>query len=231
MSWVISVGGQKGGTGKSTIARGLAVEAVRHGSLVILADMDLAQQSSLRWAARRKIAGVLPRIDVRVLGTVGGIEQLKRLCNLLVIDTPGRIDKDTVRLAGTSDLLVICTGTNADELEPAVLLARELKAAGIEASHLAIALNKVVDERHEREARAYLSKAGLEALPVALRFHPMTQDIGNDGRAVTETRFKAVAEPAKNFFECIVTALGKAHQQEVAQEGDHVAAKDQGRDR
>ena len=41
MSWVIAIGGQKGGTGKSTVAQGLAVEAVRHGTLAILADMDI----------------------------------------------------------------------------------------------------------------------------------------------------------------------------------------------
>jgi chromosome partitioning protein len=207
MSWVISVGGQKGGTGKSTIAQGLAVEAVRHGSLVILADMDLAQQTSLRWAERRKAAGIVPLIDVRPVGKIGGIPPLKSLCHLLVIDTPGRIDQNTLRVAEASDLLVICTGTNAIELEPAVLLVRELKAGGIEDDRLAIALNKVLDERREREAREYLAKAGLQALPLALRFHAQTQDIGNEGRAVTETRLKAVSEPAQRFFESIVMAL------------------------
>lgn len=225
MSWVISVGGQKGGTGKSTIAQGLAVEAVRHGSFVILADMDLAQQSSLRWAERRKAAGISPLVDVRPVGKIGGIPPLKNLCQLLVIDTPGRIDQNTLKVAEASDLLVICTGTNAVELELAVLLARELKEAGIEDSRIVIALNKVVDERREREAREYLAKAGLRALPVVLRFHPMTQDIGNEGRAVTETRLKAVAEPAQRFFESIVMALAQAREQEAGREREE-AAKD-----
>jgi chromosome partitioning protein len=220
MSWVISVGGQKGGTGKSTVAQGLAVEAVRHGSLAILADMDLAQQTSLRWGERRRAAGIKPVIDVRLLRAVAGIAPLRRLCDLLVIDTPGRTDGNTVKLAAASDLLVICSDTNAIELEPAVMLTRELKAAGIDDSRLVIGLNKVIDERREREARDYLAKAGMQALPVALRFHPLTHDIGNEGRAVTEASQKAVAEPARAFFTEVVTALDQVREKQREREHD-----------
>jgi cellulose biosynthesis protein BcsQ len=80
MSWVVSVGGQKGGTGKSTVAQGLVVEAVKNGTIAILADMDLGQQSSLHWGERRRAAGVLPSIDVRLLRAVAGISPLRRLC-------------------------------------------------------------------------------------------------------------------------------------------------------
>ncbi len=230
MSWVISVGGQKGGTGKSTVAQGLAVEAVRHGSLVILADMDLAQQSSVRWGERRKASGIQPVIDVRLMRTIAGIAPLRRLCDLLVIDTPGRIDHNTLKLAQASDLLLICSDTNALELEPAILLMRELAAAGVEEGRVAIVLNKVLDDGRERDAREYLAKAGMKALPLALRFHPSTHDIGNEGRAVTEARQKTVAEPAQQFFDGIVGALEPAREREAEREREE-RSRDQDRER
>jgi chromosome partitioning protein len=231
MSWVISVGGQKGGTGKSTIAQGLAVEAVRHGSLAILADMDIAQQTSMRWGERRRAAGIEPMIDVRLLRAIAGIAPLKRLCDLLVIDTPGRADINTVSLARASDLLVLSSNTNAFDLEPTVMLLHELKAAGVDENRLAVALCKVLDDKREAEARAYLRQAGYEALPVALKFHPQAQDIGNEGRAVTEGTKKNVAEPAAKFFEGIAAALGRAREREADAVKEQNREQERGRER
>ncbi len=143
MSWVITVGGQKGGTGKSTVAQGLAVEAARRGTLAILADMDVAQQSSVQWGELRRAAGLQPKIDVRLLRAVSGIAPLRRLCDLLVIDTPGRAGSETVSLAKASDLLLLTTDTNALELAPTVMLVHSLITAGIANERLAIALTKV----------------------------------------------------------------------------------------
>ncbi len=218
MSWVIAIGGQKGGTGKSTVAQGLAVEAVRHGTLAILADMDVTQQSSVKWAERRRAAGIQPMIDVRLLRAVSGIAPLRRLCDLLFIDTPGRVGSETVSLAKASDLLLLTTDTNALELEPTVILVHSLTAAGIPDDRLAIALTKVLDDKREADARAYLKAAGYEALPVALRFNRAAHDAGNEGLAVTEVTQKSVAEQANQFFEGIVTALNQARER-VSEQG------------
>lgn len=212
MSWVIAIGGQKGGTGKSTVAQGLTVEAARQGTLAILADMDVVQQTSFRWAERRRAAGIKPVIDVRLLRAVSGIAPLRRLCDLLVIDTPGRAGSETLSLAKASDLLLLTSDTNAFELEPTVMLMQSLTAAGIADDRLAIALTKVLDEKSEAEARAYLKAAGYEALPVALQFNRVTHDIGNEGRAVTEVPQKAVARQAGLFFDSVVAALDRLHE-------------------
>jgi len=212
MSWVIAIGGQKGGTGKSTVVQGLTVEALRHGALAVLADMDIAQQTSLKWAERRRAAGIEPIIDVRLLRAVAGIAPLRRLCDLLVIDTPGRAGSETLSIAKASDLLLLTTDTNAIELEPTVMLVQSLKSAGIAEERLAIALTKVLDEKREAGARAYLKAAGYEALPVALRFNRVSHDIGNEGRAVTEAPQKSVAEQARLFFDSIADALERVRE-------------------
>jgi hypothetical protein len=98
--------------------------------------------------------------------------ELSALCNLLVIDAPGYADISTLELAERSDLLVLTTVTNLIELEPTVLLMRELMSHGI---------------KQEKEARGYLKAAKLEALEPSLGWFKATHDIATDGRTVTES--------------------------------------------
>ena len=212
MGWVIAIGGEKGGSGKSTVAQGLAIEAVRQGALTILADMDQSQQTSLRWAERRRNAGIEPAIDARLLRAVVGATPLRRLCDLLVVDTPSRTDVTTLALAKASDLLVVTTDTNVFELEPTVMLMHALRASGLEATRSVIALNKVLDPKREEDARAYLALAGYQALPVSLPFHRLTHDIGNEGRAVTEAGSRSVSDQAKRFVAEIVGVLDRSRE-------------------
>ena len=60
MAIVVSFVSNKGGVGKSTLARALAVEAVRDGTRVLLADVDEGQHTSLKWNARRDKSGIEP---------------------------------------------------------------------------------------------------------------------------------------------------------------------------
>jgi hypothetical protein len=55
--------GQKGGTGKSTLARAFAVEAAKRDSRVLIADLDEAQRTSWDWGRRRAANSLLPEID------------------------------------------------------------------------------------------------------------------------------------------------------------------------
>jgi chromosome partitioning protein len=229
MSWVIAIGGQKGGTGKSTVAQGLAVEAVRSGTLTILADMDMAQQSCVKWGERRRASGIQPAIDVRLLRAVSGIAPLQRLCDLLVIDTPAGAGSETLKLARASDLMLLTTASNALELEPTVMLVHSLTAAGIPDDRLAIALTKVLDDQLDAEARAYLKEAGYEALPVALRFNRVSHIIANEGWAVTEAPDKSVADEAALFFNGIAAALDRVHQRRKEVQAEKAQEREPGR--
>ena len=50
---IASFVGQKGGVGKSTLARVLAVKAAHEGHRVLLGDFDLEQLSCIEWSATR----------------------------------------------------------------------------------------------------------------------------------------------------------------------------------
>src|SRR5688500_9340960 len=98
MGDIVSFVGQKGGTGKSTLARAFAVEAARHDNTVLIADLDEAQRTSLDWGERRAANGLQPAIQVE---QVPRLQLFTRATNvdLLVADAPGWADASTLWLA------------------------------------------------------------------------------------------------------------------------------------
>ena len=69
---IISLISQKGGVGKSGIARLLAVEFVRAGWSVKIADLDTMQGTSTKWKARRDRAGMRLRSRSRSFSMSNG---------------------------------------------------------------------------------------------------------------------------------------------------------------
>ena len=65
---VISLLNQKGGTGKSSLGRAIAVEFARTGWAVHVADLDKTQQTCFKWAARRVESEIEPAIEVALYG-------------------------------------------------------------------------------------------------------------------------------------------------------------------
>jgi len=58
---LILLGGEKGGTGKTTLATNLAVQRAQHGHDVVLLDTDI-QGAAAYWARVRQDAGLTPRV-------------------------------------------------------------------------------------------------------------------------------------------------------------------------
>ena len=70
MACLIGVVSQKGGVGKSTLARLLAREVAAGGASVKIADLDIQQGTSFKWAARRAANGLTPEIRVETFANV-----------------------------------------------------------------------------------------------------------------------------------------------------------------
>ena len=162
--WVVSIGGQKGGSAKSTVAKGLAVVAEKTARPLF---SPIWISPSKRACAGRNGGKRTDRtqIDARLLRSLSGIRALQRLCDILIIDMPGRADVTTLNAAHASDLMILTTDDDVFELEPTVMLMHELSAAGLGEDRVAIALTKVLDAKRDGEARAYLAEAGYQALP------------------------------------------------------------------
>jgi len=67
---ILSMISQKGGVGKSALARLLAVEVAKAGWSVKIADLDPAQGTSTKWKGRPDIAGLQPDVAVEKFRSV-----------------------------------------------------------------------------------------------------------------------------------------------------------------
>ena len=112
---VITIAMQKGGVGKSTLARSLAVAAVRDGLSVLMIDMD-SQQSVSQWAERRE--GDMP---VVVFSTENELPkklaQAKGVADLVIIDTPPARSTEAPAAVEVADLVLIPTTPDVEPLE------------------------------------------------------------------------------------------------------------------
>lgn len=91
---VITVGNEKGGVGKSTIACNLAVMAARDGKSVLLVDAD-SQEASMKFRALRKAENDLDDIQAISMAKSETIYQdVQKFSNfdLIIIDSGGRDD-------------------------------------------------------------------------------------------------------------------------------------------
>src|SRR5262245_32786995 len=109
MGEIVSFVGQKGGTGKSTLARAFAVEAARAGTGVLIADLDEAQRTSWDWGQRRAAHSLRPAIAVEMVPRLQVFTRAAQV-DVLVVDAPGWTDASTAWLAKGSQLTVLPTG-------------------------------------------------------------------------------------------------------------------------
>ena len=115
----ISVIGQKGGTGKTTLARGLAVAAFRTGKVVAVIDLD-PQASAANWKDRRSddSPAVVSAQSSRLKQTLATAEEIG--AEVVIIDTAGRSDDSALNAARNANLVLVPTRTNIVELEALV---------------------------------------------------------------------------------------------------------------
>src|SRR5271166_3381261 len=208
MAAVIAFISQKGGVGKSTLARALAAVCAQAGLEVVLADLDPRQQTLIQWQKARAAQQVSPRLSVEPFDDAAEAVERAQACDLLILDTPGGVNDDTLAVARMAHLIVQPTGPSLDDLHPTVLLFHELVAAGIPKSNLVAAFCRVLDdEEEEAAARAYLKEAGYEVLKGSVPESLTYRVAHNRGRSLTETNEQAFNERADALIEALLTKV------------------------
>jgi chromosome partitioning protein len=156
--------GQKGGVGKSSLARLLAVAARTSGRRVLLADFDLEQLTCVEWNATRMRRGVEPELDVRAFKSLKKLRKTEDQFDLVVADTRGLADGLTRDVAEESDVVFLPTGCSADDLRPTLVLAQRLAKHG-SVEKLTLILAKVGrSERQIAAAAERIQKEGFDLL-------------------------------------------------------------------
>ena len=204
MTTIVGFISQKGGVGKSTLARALAREAASGGMRVKLADLDTQQGTSSNWHRRRLDAGLEPIFSVEAFKTAAQALRIAPDYDILVLDGPARASAATLEIARKAALVVQPTGASVDDLHPAVLTFHELTREGVPRTRLALALSKIGTEAEEAEARGYIEQAGFAVLKGSIPERPAYRQAQNLGLAITETRFPQLNRRADELLQDIV---------------------------
>ncbi len=204
---VVAFVSQKGGVGKSTLARALSVEAARAGLAVRMADLDVSQGSQVDWHRDRLAAGLDPAPPVQLHRTLQDALSYAASVDLLTIDGPARADADTLAAARSADLVVLPTGPSLDDLRPAVRVGNSLVKAGIPATRLLYVLTRVSSEAEADAARDYMISAGYRVASGYLPERTAFRTAQNGGRAVTETQYPSLRAAAERVVQALIDAL------------------------
>ena len=203
MAVVVAFVSQKGGTGKSTLARALAAIVVHAELSVRIADLDPLQNTVIEWEKLRHDSKLAPiRVDAfeDPRDAIASAEEGE----LLILDTPAHASRETLAAVADADLIVQPSSGSVDDLRPAVLVFNELVARGVEKERLVIALCRTTGEREEAIARAYLKAAGYEVLPGSIPEKHAYKEAHNRGAAVSET-----TRALKHHVDALMAALFK----------------------
>lgn len=190
---VVSILAQKGGVGKSMLARSLAVQGLLDGRKTALIDAD-PQGTVTAWGKRRQLDA--PAIVALGASTMANMlaELQSKGAGLVVIDTPPH-SQPIINLAATSsDLALIVTGAYPEDLEQVGVVTGIVKNLGTPA---ALVLNKTPPRSHALAlARSALATFALPICPTAITHlltHPYASAEGLTAQE-REPHSKAAAE-------------------------------------
>ena len=201
MAVIVGFVSQKGGTGKSTLARALGAVVAAAGLKVRIADLDPQQRTVLEWEKVRQESSTIPALSVEPFETAAEAITSAEDDELLIIDAPARANRGTLEIAQSGTLIVQPSSASIDDLRPAVLLFHELIDAGIPRDRLTVALCRILTAAEEELARSYVAKAGYDVLPGCIPERAAYRAAHNRGHAVTETAHKALDDRVDQLME------------------------------
>jgi chromosome partitioning protein len=214
---LVSFVGQKGGVGKSALARLLAVGAARRGLRVLLADFDREQLTCVAWNDVRQRAGLKPDVDARSFKSLKKLRKREASYDLIIADTRGLADELTEDVAKESDLVVLPTGTSGDDLRPTLALANRLAALG-GSGKLTLVLARIgKSDRQIAQAISTIEAAGFDLLPTHWPFRDGIQSELDAGRVGLDARSAHLKKIATHLEHALFARAFPQSEQQDAQ--------------
>ena len=206
----VSFVSQKGGVGKSALARLTAVGGAHRGARTLLADFDLEQLTSVEWNALRLRNSIEPEIDARAFKSLKKLRKQENGYDLVIADTRGLADNLSQEIAEASDVVFLPTGASRDDLMPTLALARRLAREGAE-GRLVIVLSKIGrSEIQLAKAIELIEDSGFELLEEHWPLRDGFQADLDAGRAGRETRNPHLHEIAERLENAIFARIDRA---------------------
>jgi chromosome partitioning protein len=184
---ILALMAQKGGVGKSSLARAIAVAALQADLTVHVADLNDRQQTCYEWAHRRRLLGVTPEVSVDVYPGIAPAILGAGAVDLLIVDAPGESNPSFLEIARAADGIIQPSRARLDDLNPAIRLFHELVRSGIGREKLALALYGLGSAASERDMRAYVARTGYAVLAGAIDHMESYGRAMDLGRSLVET--------------------------------------------
>jgi len=198
---------QKGGVGKSTISRAVAIEYARNEWDVKIADMDLKQSTCSIWNRERMNQEHLPILSVETFSKVRDALKQEENYDLIVFDGSGHADLQTLEIAKIADYIILPTGLSKDDLTPQIKLAHELTKKGISRKKIGFALSRVgKSDRELNDTIEYIGLAGYKYLGYIKEKTSISQ-CHDEGLAANETKYKTINQQVDTLIQSIVNSV------------------------
>ncbi|MGL1888696.1 MAG: ParA family protein [Reichenbachiella sp.] len=208
MSKKVGIISQKGGVGKSTMARGLAREYAKSEWQVLIADLDTSQSTSFEWNSRRMSNDVDPFISVQQFPSVDRVMKIADNYDLILFDGAPHATRASEQIAKECDLVLLPTGCSKDDLDPQIRLGHELVKKGIERSKIQFVLCRVGNSDVEIEETVdYISVSGYKVIKGSVPEKGGYRRAMDEGKTITETSYKSLNNRADEVIESIVKIL------------------------
>ena len=195
--FTVALIGQKGGSGKTTVALGLATTAAAVGEEVAVIDLD-PQASATKWKDRRAALNNPAVVSCQVSRLRHTLEAAKSSgADLVVIDSPGKNDSAAVEAAKVADLVLVATRPGVFDMETLPAIRDLLRIAGnppafVVFNHMHPQGNRIADQFKEMT----IGYADLPSCPAHLCQRASYADAPTAGKSVQEIEpeGKAAAE-------------------------------------
>lgn len=224
--FTIAIIGQKGGSGKTTLAIGLSAVAAEAGQTVALLDLD-PQTNAANWKDRRRDENpaVLPT-------PIGRLRQALEACagsdaDLVIIDTPGRQDNTAITAAKAADLVLVPTAAQVFELETLRATREMIAMAGDPPAFLVINKMHPTATSLAEQAKAIAAEAsGLAVCPVHLCSRDVYASAPAAGKAPNESEPQGkAAEELRQIYKFISALVDKSESEDHGDEQAIESAK------
>ncbi|MBL8668279.1 MAG: ParA family protein [Rhodospirillales bacterium] len=185
---------QKGGTGKSTLARQFAVLA-GEAEPSLLIDRDPQRTTTKWWARRQDLAPVPERpdlVDVDGTSLTAAAAALRRKsAGTLFIDTRPAVEEPEAEAARVADLVIVPVRPSPDDLEA---VGETLKILRRLEKRAVLIVNAAKTAGRATSARAALSRYPVPVCPIHVADRTVYLDASLEGRGVGEMRGAAARE-------------------------------------
>lgn len=210
MGYKIGVVSQKGGVGKSTIARALATAYSLHEWEVKIADLDVSQSTSYQWQKRRLSSDIEPVVSVECFGSVAQAIKQSDNYDIFIFDGAPHATKATLEISKVSDLILIPTGYSIDDMEPAVVLANDLVKSGINKDKICFIFCRTGDSERERDdAIEYMTQTPYFIFSTQLNEKTAYRRASDRGLSVIECQYKCPKLQADKLVQEVMNKINE----------------------